>query len=305
LSLYYMGDLPAARGYLEAAVAAYVTELHHPNAFLTSQDAGVTARSVLSMVLYLLGETEPALTRSREAVDLAARIKHPFSQAYALGVAAWLDAYRQDSAAMAAHATATIELSTAQALGFWLVWGSIFAGRALFDSGERATGAKHMEEMLATYRGIGSGMVVPFFLTLLADVEAANGDYDRAHARLDEARRLIAEGGEAFMAAEIERLDGEFRRARVAAIGRDDEAVIERLFLRARDIAHQQGNRLFALRAAASLASLQAARGDRAAARLGLAAALDAIPDRTETPDLLRARALLQSLAAHAPAVAD
>jgi predicted ATPase len=258
---------------------------------------------VLSMVHFLPGETERALARSREAVDLAAKIKHPFSQAYALGVAAWLDAYRQDSAAMAAHATATIELSTAQALGFWLVWGSIFAGRALFDSGERAKGAKHMEDMLATYRGIGSGMVVPYFLTLLAEVEAANGDHESAHRRLNEARRVIAEGGEAFMAAEIERLDGEFRRARGAP--EHDDAVIERLFLRARDIAHQQGNRVFALRAAASLASFLAARGDRAPARLGLAAALDAIPDRTDTPDLMRARTLLQSLGAHAPAVAD
>ena len=304
LSLYYMGDLPAARDRLEAAVAAYVPERHHAHAFLTSQDVGVTARSVASMVLYLRGETELALARARDAVALASRLKHPFSQAYALGCAAWLDAYRQAPETMAAHATATIEVSTAQALGFWLVWGSIFAGRAVFDAGERAAGARHIDQALATYRGIGSGMVVPYFLALLAEVEAANGDFDRALSRLEDARRLIGEGGEAFMAAEIERLDGEIRRTLGGAQNRDADAAVERLFRRAHDIAERQGNRVFALRAATSLAGLLAARGERAEARARLIAAIEAIPDRTETTDLARARALLLSIPAPASAAA-
>jgi predicted ATPase/class 3 adenylate cyclase len=304
LSLYYMGDLPAARDRLEAAVAAYVPERHHSNAFLTSQDVGVTARSVASMVLYLRGETELALERERDAVALASRLKHPFSQAYALGCAAWLDAYRQAPEAMAARATETIEVSTAQALGFWLVWGSIFAGRAIFDAGETTAGAKHIEEALSTYRGIGSGMVVPYFLALLAEVEAANGDAARALSRLDEARRLIEAGGEAFMAAEIERLDGEIRRAGGGAKTREENVAIERLFRRAHDIAERQGNRIFALRAATSLASMLAARGERIEARQRLVAAIEAIPGRTETPDLARARDLLQSIPAPASAAA-
>jgi predicted ATPase/class 3 adenylate cyclase len=304
LSHYYMGDLAAAREHLEAVVAAYVPERHHPNAFLTSQDAGVTARSVAAMVLYLRGETELGLARSRDAIELASELKHPFSKAYALGCAAWLDAYRRAPEAMAAHATATIELSTAQALGFWLVWGMIFAGRAVFDAGQTASGAKHIAEALATYRGIGSGMVVPYFLALLAEVESANGDATSALARLDDARRLIAEGGEAFMAAEIERLEGEIRRKRASLADGDDAPSIERLFERALAIAQQQGNRVFALRAAICLAEMLAARGAPGDASTMLAAAIDAIPDRSETPDLARARELARSLAAAATATA-
>jgi predicted ATPase len=289
---------------VEAVVADYVADKHHPNAFLTSQDVGVTARSVAAMVLYLSGETEQGLARSRDAIRLASELRHPFSQAYALGCAAWLDAYRRAPEAMAAHATATIELSTAQALGFWLVWGMIFAGRAVFDAGETAAGAKHIEDALATYRGIGSGMVVPYFLTLLAEVESANGDTTRALSRLDDARRQIAEGGEAFMAAEIDRLEGEIRRTRVVADDRAEAGAIERLFERALATAERQGNRLFALRAATSLAEMLAARGAAGEAGTILAAAIEAIPDRTETPDLARARALAHKLAAAATATA-
>ncbi len=285
-------------------VAAYVPEKHHPNAFLTSQDVGVTARSVAAMVLWLRGETELGLARSRDAIELASELRHPFSKAYALGCAAWLDAYRRAPEPMAAHATATIELSTAQALGFWLVWGMIFAGRAVFDAGQTAAGAKHIEEALATYRGIGSGMVVPYFLALLSEVESANGDTQSALARLDDARRLIADGGEAFMAAEIDRLEGEIRRQRAAPPDRDETAAIERLFARALSVAQQQGNRIFALRAATSLAEVQAARGAAAEAATMLGAAIDAIPDRSETPDLARARALARTLAAAATATA-
>jgi class 3 adenylate cyclase/predicted ATPase len=299
LSHYYMGDLPAARAHLEVAVATYDSEKHHANAFLTSQDVGVTARSVSSMVLFLMGETELALARSRDAIALAGRLKHPFSQAYALGCAAWLNAYRRESEAMSTRAAETIELSTAQALGFWLVWGTIFAGRALADAGEGRAGAKHMEESLAMYRGIGSGMVVPYFLALLAEVLVRNGEPDRALAVLADAR-VVMQQGETFPAAEIDRLEGEIRLARACAGGRTPdpaEAVeIERLFRQALDLAQRQGAHLFALRAATSLARLvQAGAGADDAHRL-LSAAIARIADQTPTRDLADAQALLSTL---------
>jgi hypothetical protein len=112
------------------------------------------------MVLHLRGDTDRALTCSRDAVALAERLRHPFSQAYALGCASWLHAYRRESEAMAAHAAAEcVALSQEAALGFWLVWGSILAGRALVDEGRAAEGIAQMEGAIGTYRTIGTGMV--------------------------------------------------------------------------------------------------------------------------------------------------
>jgi hypothetical protein len=49
---------------------------------------------------------------------------------------------------------------------------------------------------------------------------------------------------------------------------------------------------------------MMAGRGQAADASTMLAAAIDAIPDRSETPDLARARALARTLAAAATATA-
>lgn len=302
LSHYYLGRLESARTHLERAVAAYVPEKHHANCFLSCQDVGVTSRSVASMVLYLLGETDLALERSADAVRLAAELQHPFSQAYALGCAAWFNCYRRDFDAMAARAADTMALSQAQALGWWLLWGMVFAGRGLVHAGDTAGGIKQMDEALGMYRGVGTGMVVPYFLTQFAEAHVVAGEFDRALERLADARRLIAQGHEAFPEPEVDRLEGEIRAHRARAAGDPIEAAerqaIEALYRRALDTAQAQGSRLFELRAATSLARALADDGDAPGACALLDASLARLPD-TPTPsrDLLDARALRQMLA--------
>ncbi len=298
LSHYYMGRLALARVHLDRAVATYVPERHHANCFLSCQDVGVTSRSVAAMVRYLQGDTASAIECSDSAVALAAQLKHPFSQAYALGCAAWFQSYRREPAAMAARAQETMALSQAQALGWWLLWGMIFAGRGLADAGQVEAGIKQMEDALGMYRGVGSGMVVPYFLTQLAGAHAICADVDRAIERLDDARGLVAQGGEAIAAAEVDRLDAEIRiaRAQGAPLPNAERNAIELLLRRALDTSREQGARLFALRAAASLARFLKGHGKSADARPLLEAAIKAIPDQTPTRDLEEARQALKDL---------
>jgi class 3 adenylate cyclase/predicted ATPase len=306
LSLYYMGDLAAAQAHLERAVAAYVADDHHPNAYLSCQDVGVTSRSVAAMVRHLRGDVDGALACAHDAVTLAERLRHPFSQAYALGCASWLHAYRREPEAMAAHAAACVTLSQEAALGFWLVWGSILAGRALVDEGRADEGIAQMEQAIGTYRAIGTGMVVPFFLTLLADAYGARGDDDLGLERLREARAMAMQGGETFAVPEIDRLEGDIRWQRAvrhgAAADAADVAAAHHLYECALATSRAQENRIFALRATASLARLLAWRGDVRAARDLLASAVTTggVPD--DTRELAEVRAQLASLEA-APGV--
>jgi class 3 adenylate cyclase/predicted ATPase len=269
LTHYYRGNLHEARVHLESAVAAYVPEAHHANASLSCQDVGVTARSVAAMVLYLLGEPELSLARSREAIALAERLQHPFSHAYALGCAAWLHAYRREPDAMAERARELTALTRAQALDWWLIWGTIFEGRSLIDRGEAREGAARMEEALALYRAVGTGMVVPYFLLLLAEGDAASGDVAAALGRIAQARDVMAAGGETFPAAEADRLEAELRLQRWHAHGHADELrAIEGLYRRAVEIARSQRAQAFEQRAAAGLANLLA-QPSRAASGAG------------------------------------
>jgi len=293
LSHYYMGDLGRARTHLDRAVASYVPARHHANCFLSCQDVGVTSRSVAAMVRYLQGDTTQAMAVSSDAVQLAKELKHPFSQAYALGCAAWFHSYRRDPVAMAQRAAETMALSQAQALGWWLLWGMIFAGRGQADAGQVNEGIQQMDQALGMYRGVGTGMVVPYFLTQLADAHMMQGDLDRALERLEDARRLAAQGGEVIASAEIDRLAGEIRWRRATngsgtPVPAADAAAVELLFQRALDTARRQGARLFELRAATSLARIGAPEATQI-----LRDVIAGLPEQTETRDLLDAKRAL------------
>jgi predicted ATPase len=297
LTHYYRGSLPEARTHLERAVAAYAPEAHHANVSLSCQDVGVTSRSVAAMVLHLLGEPALALARSREAVALAERLQHPFSHAYALGCAAWLHAYRREPDAMAERARELTALTRAQALDWWLIWGMIFEGRALIDRGEAREGTARMDQALALYRGVGTVMVVPYFLPLVAEGDAAAGDVEAALARIAQAREVIAAGGEAFPAAEVERLEAELRLRRLRARGGVDGAelrAVVQLYQRALDIARTQGARVFELRAATGLARLLSEQGHAAEAKALLAPLLERSEAQGDSVDAADARAALQ-----------
>lgn len=304
LSQYYMGQLDFAHENLEAAIAIYNPDQHHPQAYLTGQDVGVSARAVSAMVLYLRGYSSNGLARARDAVELADRLRHPFSQGYALGCAAWLDAYAQSPASMAEHAARNIDISTQQSLGFWTIWSNIFAGRVWVFDGQTEAGVRHIEQMLLTYRSIGSGMVVPFFLTMLAEVETLDRHPAQALAHLAEARRVIETSNESFMAAEVERLEASIRFQQLMD-GPDGDPPqrlqeldeICELFDFAARTARRQGNRLFALRALAGLAqaSVHAGRAIEPV-RQRLVSLLSSYPDPTVTKDQEMALAVLAAL---------
>ena len=296
LSHYYLGDLEASQRHLDAAIDVYEPELHHANAHLTAQDVGVTSRSVAAMVLFLRGHTAAALAMSDEALRLSERLRHPFSRAYALGCAAWFDHMRGHASSMAAHARQTIDHSGAQALGFWVVWGMLFAGRAAADDGAQDAVAQ-IDQGLATMAAIGSGMVVPYFKVMLAEVEAAAGDPAGALQRLIEAREQMEAGGEAMAATEIDRVELAIR-LRGAEVGgeRQEPHIVASKLRQVVEAALAQGNRVFALRATADLAVWMAAQGEDAQAQALLAEALQAMPDPTPTADTLRAASLLEQL---------
>jgi len=299
LSHYYQGHLDLAQTHLDAALDVYVPELHHANAHLTAQDVGVTSRSVSAMVLYLRGHTQASLAMSAEVLELAERLRHPFSRAYALGCAAWLDHMRGDREGMAWHADATIAHSNQQALGFWVVWGMLFAGRAAADQGVALKeAAGQIEQALTTIRAIGSGMVVPYFLAMLAEVEAEAGDPMKALERLADARTLIAQGGEEMAAAEVDRIEARIHAQWAESGSPVDPAAVEVPLQRALETALQQGNRVFALRAACDWAVWRSRRGDGAQALDVLRQAIQDMPDHTPTPDLVRAQAHLETLSA-------
>jgi class 3 adenylate cyclase/predicted ATPase len=301
LSLFFMGQPGAAREHLETAVAVYRPERHHENAYQTTQDVGVTSRSVAALDLWLLGETALALQRSREALDLADRLGHPFSKAYALGCAAWLNLWLRDLPAAARYAQEAVALSREQGFGWWLVWGTILGGRAEATAGEADSRVRQIQDGIAAWRGTGSGFTVPYFLALLAEACEIDGQQGEARRLLAEARALIERTGEGFFAAEIDRIEGDLLQAARPPENEAAGAAIEKLYRRAAATAQGQGARAFELRASRSLARHLRDLGRLEEARAVLEPICLALAGGPETKDLTEARAVLSTLSGPEP----
>ena len=85
-TLFILGELGFVTGAfaLEQGIALYNPRQSHTRAFSRATDPGVDCLSREAWGLCLLGYPDQALTRSREALALAARLSHPHSLAFAL-----------------------------------------------------------------------------------------------------------------------------------------------------------------------------------------------------------------------------
>jgi predicted ATPase len=223
---------------------------------------------------------------------LAEELAHPYSKAYALGCASWFNLYLRDIQTAEHHAHNAVELSIEQGFIWWLIWGTILGGRAMADSGEASTSVAQMKEGIEGWRKTGSAFTIPYFLALLSEACAADGQTEDALNLVAEARTLVEKTGEGFFEAELHRLTGE-----LLSRLEQKEAMksIEDCYRRAYDIARVQGAKALELRASMSLGRFWHEQGKTEEAHHILSDTLSWFEGRAKTRDVLDARELLQS----------
>jgi TOMM system kinase/cyclase fusion protein len=291
---FYLGEIASARGHLEQAEALYDPRQHRAHAFLeVGTDPGVLCRIYAAHALWLLGQPDQALTKSRQALALARDLSHSFSLAYALDFAAFLHRLRREDQAAQEHAEAAMALSTAQGFPLWSAIGMILRGGALAARGHAAEGIAQIREGLAAYQATGAEVGRPYFLALLAEVQTGSGPADERLAILDEALAAVRKTGERWYEAELHRLRGELVLVRRS----EDFVEAETCFQQALDIARRQQARALELRAAMSLGRLWQQRGKSQDAHTVLAPVYGSATEGFDTADLQEAKALLDALA--------
>ena len=189
-----------------------------------------------------------------------------------------------------AQADALIAASDESGSPWFRSIGTMFRGSALAETGQTEEGISLLRTGLATFCAMGAVTYVPYFLTLLADVEGKAKQWDQGLGHVDEAERLMTETEERLAEVELYRVRGELLR-----IGHDPAAA-ERCFRRAIGIAQQQGAKIWELRAAMSLARLWRDQGKREVARDLLAPTYGWFTEGFDTPVLKEAKALLDEL---------
>lgn len=294
LAYYFRGRLEIALEILDRAAALDSADRDQPIASVTGQDTGVVVRATRALVLWHLGRDREAVGSSEDAVALARRIGHSYSQAFAHVYAARLHQSRRAARETTEHAREVITLSQEKGY-FWITQGHFFlgcgtaegvAGANTDDSIETLRSARSsITAGLDGYEAAGARLSLTYMLVQLAQLDLRIGDIEEAEEHLEQARTLMREGSERYWEPEITRLSGRLQEHR----GQTDDA--RATFEQALELAQDHGDLAFQLRAATDLARWHRDHGNTGDGKAKLEAAIAAWESGSEGPDLDEARA--------------
>ncbi|MGE0820607.1 MAG: AAA family ATPase [Candidatus Binatia bacterium] len=304
--LFQEGELVRAREHLLHGLSLYrerQQEMRH-----ALQDPGVDCLVYLALVLWSLGYPEQALRASREAITLAEQLARPLSSAIALSFAAELHQFAHDPHAVLPKADAAIGIATEHDLPLWVAYGNIYRGWAWSRTGRTEEGVAQIKQGLTSSRATGAEVVLPWFLSMLADAYLACGAIAAGRATIAEAFTVMERKGERLAEAELYRIKGEltlqqFQRqgARIQVadprpLNPDPQGEAESYFRKAIEVAHRQSAKSWELRAAVSLGRLWYQQGRPSEARQLVRGCCEWFTEGAATTDLQEARRLLESL---------
>jgi predicted ATPase len=288
-----MGELPLARAHLEQGLALYDPQQHRALAVLYGHDAGVCCRGGAAVVLWLLGYPDQALRQLHAAHALGQELAHPPSLAFAQMLTAIAYQLRRETDAALEQAEALITLATEQGFALFRAIGGILRDGTRTALGQRGEQIGQIRQDLAAVRETGSAVWEPYFLGLLADVYAQDGQVEAGLATLDEALGAAQGTGQRMVEAELYRLRGSLLLQQTGTPPTEAETWLHR----ALDVARRQDAKSLELRAAMSLSWLWHQQGKRQEAHDLLAEVYASFTEGFDTADLQEAKALLEELA--------
>ncbi|MEM7343525.1 MAG: adenylate/guanylate cyclase domain-containing protein [Chloroflexota bacterium] len=294
VNAYYMGELAEAHLFLEQGVELYHPHLRPVEDAYTGTDHGVACLSHLALTLWLLGYPDKAVERSDQAVALARRLNHPFSQVFSLSFAAWLHQYRREMELAQTYAEAAIALSEEQGFIVSIAVSTILRGWAMASQGDCEDGIDQLHQGLALYESTGAALDRSHFLALLAEAHYHANQPELGLTVLEEATTITTKlKKEHTYEAELYRLQGNLLLQQGQPV---KEA--EACFQRAIALAVRQEAKMLELRAVMDLCRLWAAQGRSTEAHLMLAETCEWFLEGFETNDLKEAETLLGELSA-------
>jgi DNA-binding SARP family transcriptional activator len=188
--LSYTGHLEASRAHFEASLAAY--DEAHPQRWALAPDLGVFAHSWYSHALWLLGDEHAAIAHADQAIALARKLDHLYSQTLALAYAAMLHQMRRDTRRMLDCAEAAVSMCERYGFGYYGEWSKALIGWARGQE-QPAEGIAMIESALERLDGMRAQARRPYYLSLLAETYNRAGDRDRSSSILDTAIAMAIE----------------------------------------------------------------------------------------------------------------
>jgi serine/threonine protein kinase/predicted ATPase len=295
VTMFYRGQFADARAHFEKAISSYDDrERTKAWAAHTGHNAGVTHRCYLALTLWQLGFPDQAEKVMTEARELADRIGHAFTTAHAIDFTAVFYQRSRVGAKVQRAAEGEIALATEQGFQLWHALGTLHKSAGMLLQGRTDDAIPVLLEGLQSFRATGAGLRIPYYLGILGDAYTRAGRFGDAHRVLDEALETAEKDDDRVQEAELNRLGGEL----LLRESPENAGAAEACFTRAIDLARRQQSKAWELRATTSLARLWQRQHRREEARSALAAVYGSYTEGFATPDLVDARALLETWAA-------
>jgi predicted ATPase len=291
-TLLFLGELVAARTYLEHGIAFYNSLQDRALAFKRGTDPGVVCLSRLSQTLWLLGYPDQALARSYEARTLAQASSHAYSMGIALEKVTVLHRWRREVPVVQERVETLLLLAREHGFVRLLSEGMIRLGWSRAEQGAVEEGLADLYQGLAALRTTGVVLTLSELLAMLAETYGKGGRADEGLGVLAEALTVVDKSGERFWEAELYRLKGEL----LLVLSPDNKAEAETCFRQALATTRHQQAKSLELRVAMSLSRLWQHQGKRDEARQLLEEVYGWFTEGFDTADLQEAKALLEEL---------
>jgi class 3 adenylate cyclase/predicted ATPase len=292
ISLLHRGDVERGREHFDRAIALYDPASHRPLATRFGLDIGTPAKAWRALALWLLGYPDAAREGADRAMENARELGYVPTLMSTLTITSWPHIFSGRYAEAMAHADELIALADESGALYWKATGVIFREAARALAGDASNIVQPITSSLSASHSRGASVSISFFWTVLAKVNARQGQFEEAWRHIDEATAIVEATGESWNEADIHLTAGEI----ALMASRPDNANAQAHFVRALEIARAQQAHSWELRAATSLARLRRDQGRRREAHDLLAPVYGWFTEGFDTPDLKQADALLNEL---------
>src|SRR5262249_3179163 len=212
-SLFWLGELAAARAHLAQGIALYDPQQHRSGLLYGGRGPPGGRPVSGALTLWVLGYPDQARQHSHEGLRLAEELAHPYTLVLIEHFTAWLHQFRREGQATQEYAETSMTLATEHGIVPWVVGSMILKGWALATQGQRDAGLAQMREGLATWEGMRLELYRAYQLVQLADTYGKAGQAEEGLRVLAQALAAVHNAEGRFYDAELSRLKGELTLA--------------------------------------------------------------------------------------------
>jgi tetratricopeptide (TPR) repeat protein len=285
------GNLERGRGHLEEIQKRYDPVRHHALALHGGIDPGVGGLSHPMWVLSIMGHLDEAVRCKDDALELARRLGHPHSLAFARSMTAYPHLGRREFDQAREEVEAFGVIIEDHGFEHYRPTFQYLSGILHLGAGQQKEAVELITGAVEGHERMGVKTAMAAWLGSLARVHYAAGEHRQALEALDRADQLVTSFGEEFARPEILQ-----NRAEIA-IAMGDGAAAEGCYTEAIETARSQRAKLHELNSAVGLARLWRERGRCRQAHDLLAPIFGWFTEGLDTGPLVEARTLLGELA--------